>query len=178
MIDKPIDTIISHLRKNYFANNSVEDSITKKKIFPTMLAFFESHEWSYQIVEEQSLIRLMFNGNNGKWVCYADAKEEAEQFIFYSLLSFKVPEDKRQLIAEFITRVNYGLLIGNFELDFSDGEIRYKTSIDGEGTHIDTFLIKRLVYANVLTTDKYIPGFMKVIYSKFSPAEVIDEIEI
>jgi hypothetical protein len=26
--------------------------------------------------------------------------------------------------AEFITRANYGLIIGNFELDFEDGEIR------------------------------------------------------
>lgn len=30
--------------------------------------------------------------------------------------------------AEFLTRANYGLVFGNFEMDMHDGEIRYKPS--------------------------------------------------
>ncbi len=48
-------------------------------------------------------------------------------------------------VAEFITRANFGIVIGNFEIDFSDGEIRYKTSIDVEGDRPSFALIKRLV---------------------------------
>jgi len=35
-------------------------------------------------------------------------------------------------VNEFLTRANYGLNIGNFEMDFQDGEIRFKTAIDVE----------------------------------------------
>ncbi|MCW5858354.1 MAG: hypothetical protein KIS63_08705 [Caldilineales bacterium] len=51
-----------------------------------------------------------------------------------------------------------GMALGNFELDFSDGEVRYKTSIDA--THIDLMpaLIKPMVVTNYLMMDKYFPG--------------------
>jgi hypothetical protein len=49
-------------------------------------------------------------------------------------------------VAEFLTRANSGMVIGNFELDFADGEIRYKTSIDVEGDKLSYAIIKRLVY--------------------------------
>ncbi len=69
-------------------------------------------------------------------------------------------------IAEFITRANYGLVIGNFELDFSDGELRYKTAIDVEDDNLSFALIKQMVYANVIIMDKYLPGIMAVIEGK------------
>lgn len=48
-------------------------------------------------------------------------------------------------VAEFIARGNFGIVIGNFEIDFSDGEIPYKTSIDVKGDRPSFALIKRLV---------------------------------
>jgi hypothetical protein len=119
----------------------------------------------------------MFQGENGTWVCYAHAREEQKLFIFYSVCQVNAPEDKRMAVAEFLTRANYGLLIGNFELDFNDGEIRYKTSIDVEGDRPSPALVQQLVYANVLTMDRYLPGIMTVIYGSASPAEAIAEIE-
>ena len=73
------------------------------------------------------------------------------------------PGERMAAVAEFITRANYGLIIGNFELDFSDGEIRYKTSLDVEGDRLSQALIKQLVYTNVLTMDQYLPGILAVL---------------
>ncbi|NEQ30985.1 MAG: YbjN domain-containing protein [Leptolyngbya sp. SIO4C5] len=53
--------------------------------------------------------------------------------------------------------------VGNFELDFSDGEIRYKTSLDVEGDRLSQASIKQLVYTNVFTMDRYLPGIEAVI---------------
>ena len=64
-------------------------------------------------------------------------------------------------IAHFLTLTNYGLIIGNFELDLSDCEIRYKTSIDVEGDRLTPALIKRLVYTNVTMMDQYLPGILE-----------------
>ena len=81
------------------------------------------------------------------------------------------------MISELLTRANYGLNIGNFEMDFSDGEVRYKTSINVEGGQLTTTIVKKLVYANVLTLDKYFPSIMKVIYADIPPDEAIALIE-
>jgi hypothetical protein len=40
-----------------------------------------------------------------------------------------------------------------------------------------TGLIKRLVYINVLMTDKYLPGVMAVMYGVLSPTEAIAKVE-
>ncbi|MCP2729201.1 YbjN domain-containing protein [Symplocastrum sp. BBK-W-15] len=87
------------------------------------------------------------------------------------------PESKRLAIAEFITRANYGMMIGNFELDFSDGEIRYKTGIDVEGDKLTSALINHLVYANLTMMDEYLPGIRAVIENNVFPQDAIAQIE-
>ena len=58
-------------------------------------------------------------------------------------MPIRVAEEQRQIVAELLARINYGLNIGNFELDMTDGEIRYKTSIDVEGGELTSGWWKR-----------------------------------
>ena len=80
-------------------------------------------------------------------------------------------------MAEFMTRANYGMIVGNFELNYEDGEVRYKTSIDIGDSDLSLMLVKQIVYPNVATMDLYLPGLMAVIYSDASPADAIAKIE-
>lgn len=147
------------------------------QIFDTMVKFFKEDGWHFSQLEGKPILRMGFSGDNGKWACYAEAREEQEQFLFYSICPVNAPEDKRLAIAEFLTRANYGLLIGNFEFDFEDGEIRYKTSIDVKGDRLSPILVKQLVYINVVMMDNYLPGIIAVIYAGESPVQAIAQIE-
>ena len=146
-------------------------------IFQAIVNFFKEDNWPFVQIKGQSALRLAFEGKNGKCDCYAQARETQQQFIFYSVCPVKVPKLKREAIGEFINRANYSMIIGNFELNFADGEIRYKTSIDVEGDRLTSALIKRLVYANVMMMDEYLPGIMSVIDRDVSPVEAIAQIE-
>ncbi|MCU0512846.1 MAG: YbjN domain-containing protein [Anaerolineae bacterium] len=151
--------------------------MSEQQIFDAVVEFFEADDWKFQWLEGMTVLSMGFAGKNGKWVCYAQAREPQQQFVFYSVLPVNVPEAKRPALAEFITRANYGMIIGNFEMDFEDGEIRYKTSIDVEGTSLGPQLIRQMVYANVLITDRYLSGIMAVIYGGKDPAAAVSEIE-
>lgn len=146
-------------------------------IFAAALKFFEEDGWPYQVVKPQSTLQMQFQGENGQWSCFGFAKEQQEQFAFYSVCPVRPSEDKRLALAEFLTRANYGLALGNFELDFSDGEIRYKTSLDVEGDRLTSALIKHIVYSNVMMMDTYLPGIMLVIYGNATPEDAIARIE-
>ncbi len=146
-------------------------------IYDTAVRFFRDDDWKFQQYEGNSFLRMGFSGDNGSWECIADAKDDRNMFVFYSIASVKVPEKKRAAVADYLTRANYGLLIGNFEMDFNDGEVRYKSCIDVTGDRLTGALIKRLVYANVFMMDKYLPGLMNVIYSNTAPAQAIALIE-
>jgi hypothetical protein len=147
------------------------------EILDTAASFFEEDGWPFTQFEGQPVLQMGFRGENGQWTCIAQAREEQSQFLFYSLCPVNAPEDRRPAVAELLTRANYGLFIGNFELDLDDGEIRYKTSIDVEGDRLSPALVQQLAYANVFTMDRYLPGMMGLIYGHISPEEAIAQVE-
>ena len=146
-------------------------------IFDAMVKFFTEDNWSFTQLKKQSELRLAFKGKNEKCDCYAIAREQQKQFIFYSLSPIKVPKTKRRVVGEFLLRVNYNQIVGSFEQDFSDGEIRYKTSIFLKNNSLDSELIKELVYTNVMMMERYLSGIELVISGLMSPEEAIVEIK-
>lgn len=147
------------------------------KIIEAMQKFLQEDEWPFTEMEGKTILRTGFSGKNGKWTCFAQAREDQQQLIFYSVCPNAAPEDKRIPAMEFITQANYELVIGNFEMDLRDGEIRYKTSIDVEGDELTSALIRQIVYYNVMTMNKYLPGLMSVLYANVTPDQAIRQIE-
>lgn len=146
-------------------------------IFETVVKFFSDDDWPFQLVDGEQALRTAFRGESAQWSCYARVRPEHDQFCFYSVTPVNIPENQRAAVGEFLHRANYGMIIGNFELDFSDGEVRYKTSIDVEGDQMSVALCRQLVLANVMMMDRYLPGIMAVTYGNTSPAAAVAEIE-
>ncbi|MGE5602853.1 MAG: YbjN domain-containing protein [Nitrososphaerales archaeon] len=164
-----------------FLNSSGNSGETRSSLraLEAVDAFFTEDGWSFEQMPERPILRLPFQGKGGRWNCYAQIRvtRDVEQILFYSVLPLNVPADKLSAIAEFITRANYGMALGNFELDYNDGEVRYKTSIDVTDTEITSNLLRPLIYTNVLMMDKYMSGLMAVVYADVSPAEAVKQIE-
>ncbi|AFZ26210.1 hypothetical protein Cylst_4104 [Cylindrospermum stagnale PCC 7417] len=155
-----------------------DNNTLTQPIFQAIVNFFTQDDWPFTKIQGKLALRLGYKGENGKWNCYAEAREKEEQFVFYSVCPLNAPETQRMAVAEFIARANFGIVIGNFEIDFSDGEIRYKTSIDVEGDRLSFALIKQLVYTNIATMDEYLPEIMSVISTDVSAEKAINQIEI
>jgi hypothetical protein len=139
--------------------------------------FLEEDGWRYYPQEDSDDLFLDISARNGVFTCYARPREDKEQFVFYVMCPVKAPENKRHAISEFLSRVNYGLIIGNFELDFRDGEIRYKTSIDVEEGTLTPPMVGTLIMIGVSMMDRYLPGIMSVIYGGVLPDVAVAKIE-
>ena len=158
-------------------SNSVPQNDTSLQPFDALGQFLEADGWYPQRIGDKNVYRVGFAGQNGQMTCFATIFEEHDQFLFYAIAPLKVPEAARPAAAEFITRANYGLRIGNFEMDFSDGEVRYKTSLDFEGETLTAGLIKNAIYPAVQTMDRYLPGLMGLIFGDKAPVEAIADVE-
>jgi hypothetical protein len=146
-------------------------------ILDAVSQFLKDSNWPFTPMDDPSLLQMVYRGKNGSWACYARAREEHSQFIFYSVAPLTTPESSMLEVAEYLIRVNYGLMIGNFDLDFADGEVRCKTGISVEGASLTPPLIQSVVYANVLMMDRYLPGLTAVMTGYLTPEEAYRDAE-
>ena len=89
----------------------------------------------------------------------------SDELIIRSLFPIAVPPHELVNVACYLTMANFGLSVGNFEMDLSDGprggEVRYKTSIDARGAELPAPIVRNLLDANIRTADAYLPGLQR-----------------
>lgn len=151
--------------------------MAKLEIFNTLVEFFEEDDWSFEWLDGTSILKLDTEGYNGEWICLAQARDDESQFVFYSVFPDRVPYHQRQRMAEFITRANFGLILGCFEMDFDDGELRLRTSIDVTDDELTVPLIRQIVYANLVIMDRYYQGIERVMDTADEPADIVNDLE-
>lgn len=134
-------------------------------------------DWRYSADEQRGVLLVSVRGENAHYNCMFVVTENPRRISFYSHIGNEVPEIKRHRMCEFLTRANYGLVLGNFEMDMSDGEIRYRTSIDLTDENLTHRQMMTLIWVNLFTFDRYYPGIMRIMYSNTSPQDAIYECE-
>lgn len=138
-------------------------------------AFFASEDWPVA-ESDPDVLESAFEGTSTVWPVRIHVFEEDVRAVFVSAFPAMVPDDARAAVGEFCNRANFGLAIGNFELDVDGGEVRFRTSIDAEGTTPTPELVRNAVVANVLTMDRYVPGLLAVLQG-VDPADAVEDCE-
>lgn len=129
-------------------------------VFDTVLSFFTGGPHTFEAMPEQQLVSFATRGATGPWTTYVQAFEAEQQVAVYGVVPFNVGVAERTSASELITRINFGLVIGNFEMDFADGELRCKTSLDFEGSALVPALLAPIVQANVALMQRYQLAFV------------------
>jgi len=97
---------------------------------------------------------LPFSSSGRTWTTVVAYDNNNDVIRFYSIMSRKAPNSRLPQIAEFVIRANWGLPIGNFELDLSDGEIRYKVSFDAEQVGDLGTCLRNMMRVNLSTFER------------------------
>lgn len=127
------------------------------------LDFLRAEGWPTPRRIDRETIELDFGREDVPWTCYLEAREEERQVLFYTTLNVQTPAERILAMLEFIARANFGLAVGNFELDPDDGEIRFKTSVDVNNTELTRGLLSGLTSLNVAAVHVYLPAIAAVI---------------
>lgn len=67
----------------------------------------------------------------------------------YSVHPELVAPERRPALAEWLVHENYDIVVGAFEMDVEDGEVRFRTAIDTTGDRLSDALFERLLVANL-----------------------------
>jgi hypothetical protein len=142
------------------------------KIANAVQEFLKEMEWEWKELD-QTRYRLTVPGNDGGWT-WVVGWEEDDSFVgCYSFSPLRVPTKNRPAVAEYLMRANSGLRLGNFEMDYSDGEVSFKTSAPTKSIEPDKEFIKTLAISNFSSMERYLPGLMGVAFGKVSPIDAV-----
>jgi hypothetical protein len=147
--------------RSWLLDETEQDS--NLSLFERLKAVFTEEGLSFSEIQPLPVLLTELDTPSGTWKLYAHAVEERELILLYSICPLTVPPEKRAEMASFLTRANYGLALGNFELDFEDGEIRYKTSLTVESGDVSPTLVRRLAQVNGLAMERYLPSIAAVV---------------
>lgn len=145
--------------------------------FLTLGQFLEKEGWAPEQVGDAPIYCMRFSGESGPITCYAQVRTKEEILLCYAVAPLQAPPATRNAVAEFVTRANYGLWVGNFEMDWTDGEVRYKSSLDFEGLALTSTLIRNVISPTMQMLVCYLPGLISVIGGQ-SPAEALARVTL
>ncbi|MEO0867845.1 MAG: YbjN domain-containing protein [Cyanobacteria bacterium J06642_11] len=174
IVDDIIDNVVRISVETMPAIADEEDSVP---LLRTVMDFLTEGEIEFEYSIDASALRFDYVGQHGEWTCYAKTQEKNHVFVFYSIPTFQVPPEKITDVLYYICEANYGLVMGNLEMNITDGEIRYKTSIDVEDDTLSPELVRNMMYANVTLMDQYLPGLMAIIQQGKSSADALALVE-
>jgi len=162
-------------REQELLKTGVENDNSSHYMLDLAINFFQEKGWDFTQLKlgESDILKLGFQGTTYQWDCYLQTNEEYDECSFYSVCPETISQDKIDEINEFITRANYGLPIGNFEMNLDTGEVRCKTSIDVEGNMLNFPLLNRLIEVNICLMERYLPGITAILDKNISPEDAI-----
>jgi hypothetical protein len=110
------------------------------------------------------VINLPIESENGKLNMFIHSHEDTHRiFVYTRAQDMLVPIDRIAALAEFLTRANYGLPLGNFEIDMNDGEMNFKNSLDISDGALTTKMVQTLIVFSLECLNRYLPGIREVI---------------
>jgi hypothetical protein len=142
------------------------------QIFEAVIKCFEEEHWKYLWVETTGEIILFTQipQKNGDFLCMSRVREEKDELVFYAYYEGNVPANKWQEAAAFLTQINDGLTIGNFEMNLENGEVRFRTGVAVTDRALTEAEIDHLVRNGLSTAEHYLPEFSAVM-SRDEPAK-------
>jgi hypothetical protein len=129
-------------------------------------AFFSAEAWMVNQLDDAPVaaVRGGYRGESGEWYVDVLWHDDVEQLVIHSTAPKPIPEDRTAAVAGYLTFVNFGLPIGNFELSPVSGTVRFKTGISIAAPELSEAIVARQIYANVLAMDRYLPGIVQVVW--------------
>jgi hypothetical protein len=130
-------------------------------------------DWPYTLLDSGRGVRLALQTERGVLEGAVTLYDDRKFIVFSCRSPVRAPAEKQAAVSELLNRLNYALLIGNFEMDPRDGEIYTRTSVDVEFMDVHSKFIHNLIMAGFRIMDMHLPVLRNVLFGDLSPEEAI-----
>lgn len=149
----------------------------KETVIKMIDSFFTDIEWKHEYDEKRSTYSFGIDMGDAIGSLKFIMPIRDRHYKVICVLNSKVEQTKLQTVAEYLHRANFGLNNGNFELDYNDGEVRYKIFVDFWGIELNKRIIEDSIFMPILMFKRYGKNMIKLMVGEGNPADLIDEAE-
>ena len=147
------------------------------KIADAIEEFLHDDDWNYTFREEKGTFHFSLSTHSRlNTVDYFIAVHE-DRYRVLCVSPLSVDADSPQELsrmAEFLTRANYGMTRGCFEMDYRDGEIRFRMTVDCDGDAVPTQeIVKNSISIPASMFNRYGSGMIQTMFSDLNPADIV-----
>lgn len=151
---------------------STENIVYQRPLMEAVRAMLDHFGYRYQEAGDDN-IALSIRGPKGLHSFFITAADARDYVRVIGSYGPAVPLERRGAVAEAISRANLSLGYGAFELDFSDGELRYRISVDMEGGLFAEKMADTMLGCSIHTLNRYSDAFYKVAFAEMEPEQAI-----
>jgi hypothetical protein len=153
------------------------DGMADEKTVETLRQVLEEIGWDPQPGSRPASFFVDFGEPHVPLSAALAAITEESQFILYIVFGVAAAPDVRDEVAEFVTRANWGLRIGNFELNYADGRVQFKSSVDFTGLELSEILMVNVIRPAISVVESYADALMDVMAQRKSAEQAIADVE-
>ena len=142
--------------------------------YQALLDHCESNKLKFRADRARKAVMFSMCGEAAVYRCLLLITHDDEVFQVYIDYPVMAKDPKmRPMAAEFVARANHRLAIGHFDLDMSDGEVRFHVGhvIGGQG--LDDETIGRLVSTALGTANRYFSAFMRMMFGGHTAEDAV-----
>jgi len=123
----------------------------------SVLNAFKHMGWAYRKVDDPEVIEADFEAHHTKVSLHVQSFGTAGIMSVVAGASFPVPATHFTCTAELLMRVNKTLNVGNFELDWDNGQVLFRATNVFPPNRADERIISGLVHSAVAEVDRITP---------------------
>ena len=126
-----------------------------EQLYQRIAEFLDEDGWKYRFREDNGIICSGFQLDNALGAVPLFVDVRSDKYIVFAVPRVKCEPENRFELAEFLTRINYRMIFGDFEMDFSDGGVRFRFPVDCDGAAPSDAMIKRSILMTAAMMNKY-----------------------
>ena len=125
------------------------------QVYNKFKAHLQANNFKFDTRDSELSIILTVHGEDLPQPTIIHVFDDRNVVQIVSPIPARIPEDKRPEAAVAVAVANYGMINGSFDLDMSDGEIRFRMAQNFAETGMSEESVHYMCAITFLTTDKY-----------------------
>jgi len=148
------------------------EQIRLSRAMRQLRSYLREHGWLF--VQDGDVLRGVASSEGFRWTWSAVEQVNGQFLAVTQSCTTDVPAARRLAVADYLTRANYGLCFGAFEMDCATGAVYFRTSVPIDTrAGVAAGAIEHLLCMGHCMMSRYLAGLLAVAIGGADPAAAV-----